>query len=311
MLSGLVIKSTGSWYTVRTEDGRDFECRIRGKLRMSGLRTTNPVAAGDRVFFERVPQDGTGWITEILPRSNYIIRKSSNLSREAHILAANLDCAYLVVTMKYPETPVEFIDRFLITASAYSVPVCLVWNKVDLYGEETLEALDSLEGMYRDIGYEVLRTSVRTGFNLDRLREMTRGKINLFSGNSGVGKSSLINALIPFLELKTGAISEAHGKGKHTTTFAEMLAMEEGGYIIDTPGIKGFGIVRMEKEELSHYFPEIFRLSPDCQYYNCHHVNEPGCAVKKAVSEGRIAVSRYNSYLNLFFEEDEKYRPAF
>ncbi|MDD4032636.1 MAG: ribosome small subunit-dependent GTPase A [Bacteroidales bacterium] len=311
MPSGLVVKSTGSWYTVRADDGMTVECRIRGKFRMSGLRTTNPVAAGDRVEFEWVEQGRTGSITDIAPRKNYIIRKSSNLSHEAHILAANLDKAYLIITLKFPETPVEFVDRFLVTAEAYSVPVCLVFNKTDLYTGSDTEALSVLEKTYGEIGYEILRTSVPEGLNLDRLREMTRGKISLFSGNSGVGKSSLINALNPSCSLKTGEISDFHHKGKHTTTFAEMIALEDGGYIIDTPGIKGFGVIRMEKTELSHFFPEIFSMSSNCQYYNCHHVSEPGCAVKTAVQQGLIMPSRYNSYLNLFLEEDEKYRAAY
>ncbi len=307
MATGLIIKSTGSWYTV--EDlvtGELIPCRIKGKLRLKGIRTTNPVTVGDRV--EYAAEAGSDCvISGIHERTNYIIRKSSNLSREAHIIAANLDLALVVVTLDFPPVNPEFLDRFLVTAEAYNVPAKIVLNKIDLFGPAYADALAEFHETYRGAGYEVIEVSALTGAGIDRLRDMIRDKVTLFSGNSGVGKSTLIQAVDPSLTLRTGEISSYHNKGKHTTTFSEMFKLSEGGYLIDTPGIKGFGLIDFEKGEISRYFPEIFRHAPECQYYNCTHTHEPGCAVKEAVEEGRVSTSRYISYLKLL-EEDEKYR---
>ena len=313
-MEGLVVKNTGSWYVVKTDgDNKMVNCKIKGNFRLKGIRTTNPVAVGDRVTVDE-NADGTGFITAITPRRNYIIRRASNLSKESHIIASNLDQAFLVVTFAAPMTATVFIDRFLATAEAYRVPVVIVVNKIDALDEEWLEFVDSFAYLYESIGYEVRRVSVETGEGIDGLRDMLEGKVTLFSGNSGVGKSTLINRLIPGLDLKTAAISEAHQTGMHTTTFSEMypLADDAGGYIIDTPGVKGFGTIDFNVEEVAHYFPEIFRESADCKYNNCTHIHEPGCAVKRALEEHRISESRYASYLSIIDDSaPDKYRKPF
>lgn len=314
-MNGLVIRNTGSWYVVLDrETGDEISCRIKGNFRIKGIRTTNPVAVGDRVTVIR-NQDGTGYITAIEPRANYIIRRSSNLSKEAHILASNLNQAALVATLAHPTTSTTFIDRFLATAEAYRVPAILVINKTDLLDDpESREYLDAVCYLYRSIGYEVIPLSAATGEGLDRLRSLLGGKITLLSGNSGVGKSTLINRLIPGLDLKTAAISDVHDTGIHTTTFSEMFPLPdpEGGWIIDTPGVRGFGTIEMEKAEVAHYFPEIFRLSHDCRYNDCTHTHEPACAVLQALQENRIAQSRYASYLSILEDiEPEKYRKGY
>lgn len=314
MQQGLVIKNTGSWYIVRTLDGTEHNCKIKGNLRLKGFRCTNPVAVGDNVEIE-IKEDGTAFIRSILPRRNYIIRRASNLSREFQILAANIDMAVLVVTLVNPETSTVFIDRFLATAEAYRVPVTIVFNKIDLLAEpEDHELLDAVIYLYRSIGYTVIPMSVVTGDGLDLLREQLSGKTALFSGNSGVGKSSIINLLVPDARLKVGDISEVHHTGMHTTTFSEMLDIpgDNAGHIIDTPGVKGFGTIDFEKSEVAHYFPEIFKISKECKYNNCTHTHEPGCAVLEAVGESRISQSRYNSYLSIMEDANpDKYRKPF
>jgi len=308
-LVGLVMKSTGSWYTVLSDNGEMVHCKIRGKLRLKGLKTTNPIAVGDRVCFTL--EDSMGQITEVKERKNYIIRKSSNLSREAHILAANLDHAFLVITPEFPKTPLEFIDRFLLTAEAYRIPTSIVINKVDLFVGVLEEELNFYKEVYTKAGYDVYETSARKGIGLDNLKGKMKNKITVLSGNSGVGKSTLINAIDPSYSLRTGDISLYHLKGKHTTTFYEMVALKFGGFIIDTPGIKGFGIVDITESELSHYFPDIFKFASGCRFSNCTHVHEPGCSVIEAVKEGKIGLSRYNSYINILSDGDEKYRNPF
>jgi ribosome biogenesis GTPase len=314
MQQGLVIKNTGSWYIVRVDDGTERNCKIKGNLRLKGFRCTNPVAVGDRVEIE-VKEDGTAFIRSILPRCNYIIRRASNLSREFQILAANIDMAVLVVTLVNPETSTVFIDRFLATAEAYNVPVTIVFNKIDLLtAPEDSELLDAILYLYRSIGYTVVPMSVATGEGLDSLREQLRGKTVLLSGNSGVGKSSIINLLVPGAKLKVGDISEVHHTGMHTTTFSEMLDIpgDDAGHIIDTPGVKGFGTIDFEKSEIAHYFPEIFKVSKDCRYNNCTHTHEPGCAVREAVEQSLISQSRYNSYLSIMEDSNpDKYRKPF
>jgi len=305
---GLVIKSTGSWYTVKKEDGTQLECKIKGIFRLEGTRTTNPVAVGDRVMIHSERTGGHGVINEILPRKNYIIRRSSNLSRKYQIIAANIDQALLVITRVAPETPFEFIDRFLASAEAYRIPVTLIINKMDLYNEGMQKEVAQWKQMYEQIGYPCLETSVVKGKNIETFRNLLKDKINVISGKSGVGKSSLINAVDPELQIKTEEVSSHHKTGKHTTTFAEMHPLVFGGYVIDTPGIKGFGVIDMEREEIYHFFPEIFRLSSDCQYYNCLHINEPNCAVIKALKSGKISPSRYKSYRSLLENQDSKYR---
>jgi ribosome biogenesis GTPase len=304
---GLVIKSTGSRYRVRRNDGQIFECTIRGNFRVKGMRTTNPVAVGDRVKFS-VGKNSTGVISELLDRSNYIIRKASNLSKESQIIAANIDQVLLMVTIRLPETPVEFIDRFLITAEAYRIKTIIVFNKKDLYDESDMGKLELLTEMYTRIGYECVAVSVINGENLVKLREAVTGKISLLSGNSGVGKTTLLNYLDPSLNLKTEEISEYHRQGKHITTFPEMHPMPFGGYIIDSPGIRGFGVIDMDRSEIYHFFPEIFRISSGCRFHNCLHIEEPGCAVKTAVENGEINLLRYRSYLNILEDENRKYR---
>lgn len=310
-MRGLVIKNTGSWYTVRTDDGTTVECKIKGNFRLKGIRSTNPVAVGD--FVHLVPnREGTAFITEIEDRRNYIVRKSTNLSKQSHIIAANVDEAFLVVTVNYPETSTTFIDRFLASAEAYRVPVTLVFNKCDRYNEDERHILDLLCTLYETVGYCCVRISALDGDGVHELLPMLQGKVTLLSGNSGVGKSTLINALLPHANLKTADISDAHLSGMHTTTFSEMLPLPGGGWLIDTPGIKGFGTFDMEPGELTGYFKDIFEVSANCRFSNCLHVHEPGCAVRQAVEEYRIAPSRYQSYLSMLEDKDEnKYREAF
>lgn len=306
-LDGLVLKATGSWYAVEHE-GRIIECRVRGKIRLKGIRTTNPVVVGDRVRF--IMEGSNGVIQSINPRSNYIIRKSINLSKETHIIAANIDHAYVVVTLCEPPTPLEFIDRFTATATAYNIPATILLNKQDLADERETAARIGLRYIYKAAGYNVRAVSTTTGEGIPELAQELAGRISLMAGNSGVGKSSLINALQPGLHLKTASLSESFSLGKHTTTFSEMhrLNIGEDTYVIDTPGIKGFGVVDFKPEEVSHFFPDIFAYSPECKFSNCKHHLEPGCAVIQAVEEGRLAPSRYSSYLSLLDDGDEKYR---
>lgn len=306
MMKGMVIKSTGSWYQVLGDDGRHYECRIKGKFRTKGIRTTNPIAVGDRIEFELEPDQESAVISALEPRRNYIIRKSINLSKQAQILGANLDQAILVVTLASPPTSLGFIDRFLVTAEAYSVPAALVFNKLDLFSEEGLEILEEYVSIYSELGYPCYEVSALEGTNIDQLRDLLRDKVTLVSGHSGVGKSSLINAIAPGSQLRTGSISDWSDKGKHTTTFAEMLPLPFGGYLIDTPGIRELGIVDIEQAELSHFFPEMRALLNACRFHNCRHVNEPGCAVLDALEAGDIQPSRYESYLSIYQNEDNR-----
>lgn len=305
MKKGIVIKSTGSWYRVRLGDEREVDCRIRGKFRIEGIRTTNPLSVGDVVEVEE--NDEGCVVTGIEKRKNYIIRKSTNLSKESHIIASNVDQLLLIVTVNHPETSTVFVDRFLATAEAYNIPATLVFNKIDLYDTEDKAMWEGLMAIYRKIGYICLGVSAVTGEHIEELKALLQNRVTVLSGLSGVGKSSLINKVEPGLDLKTAIISDAHDTGKHTTTFAEMFPLSTGGYIIDTPGIRSFGIVDMEKEEISHYFPEIFAQSKNCRFYNCTHTHEPGCAVREAVEENEISESRYLSYLGMM-EESGKYR---
>lgn len=307
-MTGIVIKSTGSWYLVKTDDGRVVECKIKGNFRLKGIRSTNPVAVGDRVHIV-LNAEGTAFISEIEDRKNYIIRRASNLSKQSHILAANLDQCLLLATVRWPETSTIFIDRFLATAEAYRVPVRLVFNKTDRYDDEETRLMNEWVALYTQLGYPCHQVSALYNKGIDELRQALDGKITLLSGNSGVGKSTLINALLPGQDLKTGEISDSHHKGTHTTTFSEMYPIGETGYVIDTPGVKGFGTFDMEKEEVGHYFREIFRYAAQCKYGNCTHLHEPGCAVLQAVESGNISLSRYASYLNMLEDKDEgKYR---
>lgn len=310
-MQGLVIKNTGSWYTVKTVEGSVVECKIKGNFRLKGIRSTNPVAVGDHVEIELNSQN-TAFITAIGDRKNYIIRKSQNLSKQSHIIAANVDQAFLVVTVERPQTSTTFIDRFLATAEAYSVPVVLVFNKTDLLDDSLMRYQRMMTDLYETVGYKCVAVSAETGEGMDELMEILRDRITLLSGHSGVGKSTMINRLLPGVNLRTAEISDAHNTGMHTTTFSEMLPLPGGGYIIDTPGIKGFGTFDMEPEELTSYFKEIFRFSKDCRFSNCTHTHEPGCAVLKAVEDHYIAASRYQSYLSMLEDKDgNKYREAY
>lgn len=308
---GMVIKNTGSWYTVLTDGGSTVDCKIKGNFRLKGIRSTNPVAVGDRVEIIR-NQEGTAFITSICDRKNYIIRKSSNLSKQSHIIAANVDQAFLIVTVDYPQTSTTFIDRFLASAEAYNVPVTIIFNKVDLFKGDEERYLDMMVNLYETVGYTCLKVSAETEEGLQLLLPLLEGKITLFSGNSGVGKSTLLNKIVPGAELRTAEISDAHNTGMHTTTFSEMLSLGDGGWVIDTPGIKGFGTFNMEPEEICGYFKEIFRFSKDCRFSNCTHTHEPGCAVRQAVEDHYIAESRYASYLSMLDDKEEgKYRAAY
>lgn len=299
-MQGLVIKSTGSWYTILTDEGLKVDCRIKGKFRIKGIVTTNPIAVGDKVYIEMEPELETGVITELEPRKNYIIRKSVNLSRQGQIIAANLDQAVLVVTLASPRTSLGFIDRFLVTAEAYDIPARLIFNKLDLFSDEGLNILADFVSIYANIGYPCYEVSALEGTNIMPVKEMLKNKVTLFSGHSGVGKSSLINALLPDLELKTSEVSDWSDKGTHTTTFAEMFELPGGGFIIDTPGIRELGIIDIEKQELGHFFPEMRDRMHDCRFNDCRHINEPGCAVIEAVENGEITLSRYESYLSIY-----------
>jgi ribosome biogenesis GTPase len=305
-MQGLVTKSTGSWYQVQTPDGQRFDCRIKGKFRIKGITTTNPIAVGDQVEFEQERDLGTGVITKLYDRKNYIIRKAINLSKQAQIIAANLDQAFLVVTLASPRTSLGFIDRFLVTAEAYDIPARLIFNKLDLFSDEGLEILDAYKSIYEDIGYPCFQVSALEGTNVDEVVTELKDKVSLLSGHSGVGKSSLLNAIIPDLELRTHQISEWSDKGMHTTTFAEMFELPEGGFIIDTPGIRELGIIDIEKQELSHFFPEMRSRMHDCRFNNCRHINEPGCAVLEALENGEIEPSRYDSYLSIYHGNDTR-----
>ena len=311
-MHGLVIKNTGSWYVVKTDDGVEINCKIKGNFRLKGIRTTNPIAVGDLVTI--LPNaDGTAFITAIDTRKNYIIRRSSNLSKEAHIIAANVDQALLIVTLAHPITSTTFVDRFLATAEAYRIPAVIVVNKIDLLSEEEdKEYLEAWSYLYKSIGYKVLEVSAETGEGIDKLNALLDGKITLLSGNSGVGKSTIINRIMPDLNLRTAEISTTHDTGMHTTTFSEMFPLPHGGYLIDTPGVKGFGTIDFDRHEVAHFFPEIFDIAQDCRFGNCTHTHEPGCAVLNALEESRIAQSRYNSYLSILEDSaDDKYRKAF
>ena len=311
MDKGLVIKNTGSWYLVKTDDGQLVECKIKGNFRLKGIKSTNPVSVGDRVQIKK-NNEGTAFITEIEDRKNYLIRRSSNLSKQSHIIASNLDQCMLIVTINYPETSTTFIDRFLASAEAYRVPVCIVFNKIDKYTEDENRYLEGIINLYTHIGYQCFKVSALNNIGVDEIKKALEGKITLFSGHSGVGKSTLINAILPEQNLKTGEISTVHNKGMHTTTFSEMFPVEGDGYLIDTPGIKGFGTLDMKDEEVGHYFKEIFEFSANCKYGNCTHRHEPGCAVREAVEKHYISESRYNSYLNILEDKEEgKYRSAF
>ncbi|MDR2474489.1 MAG: ribosome small subunit-dependent GTPase A [Bacteroidales bacterium] len=305
---GVVVKNTGSWYQVRQENGEIVDCKVKGNFRMQDIRSTNPVAVGDWVQIER-SSDGVAFISRIKERKNYIIRRSPNLSRQIHILAANIDLAVLTITVNYPPTSTVFVDRFLCASEAYHIPVLLVINKTDVYNSSDTEYMNELMYLYETVGYPCVAVSAATGDGINDLRDRLRGKVSLFSGNSGVGKSTLINALIPGINLKTSQISSYHNKGMHTTTFSEMIALPSGGYVIDTPGIKGFGAIDMSRNEIGHYFKEIFEVSSGCRYYNCTHLHEPDCAVLTAVAARRISESRYKSYTSILGDMDDgKYR---
>lgn len=305
-MQGLIIKSTGSWYQVQTPDGQRYEARIKGKFRIKGITTTNPIAVGDQVDFEFEPGSDNAVITHLHPRRNYIIRKSINLSKQAQIIAANLDQAFLVVTLASPRTSLGFIDRFLVTAEAYDIPARLVFNKLDLFSDEGLGILAEYQSVYENIGYPCYNVSAKEGTNIEQLQELISNKTTLFSGHSGVGKSSLINALLPELSLRTGEVSDWSDKGMHTTTFAEMHQLPGGGFIVDTPGIRELGVIDIEQGELSHFFPEMRERMNQCRFNNCRHINEPGCAIVAAVEAGEIELSRYESYLSIYHGNDTR-----
>lgn len=310
--SGLVVRNTGSAYSVRTDDGQEVPCRVKGNFRIKGIRTTNPVAVGDHVRIAHAADDAD-YIVAVEPRSNYIIRRASNLSKESHILATNLDTAFLVASLRDPVTPTTFIDRFLATAEAYDIPGAIILNKCDIWDDDDRELADGIRYLYESIKYPVYTVSAQTGLGLDTLKAVLKDKVSLFAGNSGVGKSSLINALVPGANLKTGKISDIHHTGMHTTTFSEMIHLPEGGEIIDIPGIRGFGTIDFDAKEVSHYFPEIFRYGKDCRYGDCKHLDEPGCAVTPAVRDHLISESRYASYLSILDEINDptKYRKPY
>jgi ribosome biogenesis GTPase len=307
-MTGVVTKSTGSWYIVRDENSKRHQCRIRGKFRIKGIKSTSPVTVGDHVDFELEKDSNTGIITNIHERKNYIIRKSVNLSKQTHILAANIDQAFLLVTLDQPQTFPSFIDRFLATTEAYHIEAVLLFNKIDIYDEKLNAKKNDLIEIYKNIGYQCIEISVTERINISEVEDLMKNKVNIFSGHSGVGKSSLINVIATDLNLKISSISSQHKQGQHTTTFAEMFALPFGGYIIDTPGIKGFGVVDFEQNEIGDFFREFFALKHLCKFNNCLHVNEPKCAVKEALIKGEIAPSRYKSYLQLLAGEDENYR---
>ncbi|WP_149914820.1 ribosome small subunit-dependent GTPase A [Sphingobacterium cavernae] len=305
-MRGLVIKSTGSWYQVQDEHGNSYDCRIQGKFRIKGIKTTNPIAVGDWVNFALEADQNTGVITVLEPRRNYIIRKSVNLSKQTQIIGANLDQAILVVTLASPPTSMGFIDRFLVTAEAYGIPAILVFNKLDLFSEEGLEILEEYKAVYENIGYPCYQVSAMEGTNIDHIIALLKDKVTLVSGHSGVGKSTLINSIVPDAALRTGLISDWSDKGKHTTTFAEMIDLPFGGKLIDTPGIRELGIVDIEKKELSHFFPEMRAFMNKCRFNNCVHINEPGCVVLDAVENGEIEPSRYESYISMYNNDDNR-----
>lgn len=307
---GTVYKSTGSWYSVKTDNGKFYDCRIKGKFRIEGIKSTNPIAVGDRVQFEVETKNDseTGIIKRIEERKNYIVRKSVNLSKQTHIIAANIDQVFLLVTLENPPTFTSFIDRFLVTAEAYGVKTVLLFNKLDTYNETLLLEAKYLASIYRTIGYECIGISAKTGENIDKVKSLMRGKVNMFSGHSGVGKSTLVNTIEPGLDLKTKEVSTQHNQGQHTTTFAEMFDLSFDAKIIDTPGIKGFGVVDMEKEEVGDYFPEFFALKQHCKFNNCLHLKEPKCAVKVALENDEVSYSRYRSYLQILEGDEEHYR---
>jgi len=307
-MKGLVVKNTGSWYLVKTEDGKEVECKVKGNFRMKGLRSTNPVAVGDHVVISDTGEENE-FIIEIKDRKNYLVRKPTNLSKQIHILAANIDQTFLLITVKSPVTNTVFMDRFLASAEAYKIPAHILINKIDIYNDEDKEYMEGLMNLYKTIGYPCTCISAKSGDGVEQLRPLFKDKISLLSGNSGVGKSTLINTIRPISQAKTGLISQSHHKGMHTTTFSEMYELENGSYLIDTPGIKGFGTIDMKSEEVGHYFPEIFKASAHCRFNNCTHTHEPGCAVLKAVESHYISESRYMSYLSILHDEDDgKYR---
>lgn len=306
-MKGLVYKSTGSWYQVKSDEGNFYQCRIKGKLRLSGIRSTSPVAVGDRVGFD-LDDEAIGVIHTIDQRENYLVRKSVNLSKQLHIIGANIDLVFLVITLKNPETFTTFIDRFLVSAAAFGIETVLLFNKMDQYTEEELEIVNELKELYSSIGYQSVFCSTKSGQGMSELRNLMKDNTSIFSGHSGVGKSTLINTVAPELRLKIGEISEQHGQGQHTTTFAEMFDLSFGGRIIDSPGIRGFGIADIDKEEIARYFKEFFKASENCKFNNCQHLSEPGCAVKSELEEGTIAESRYQSYLSMVLEEEGPYR---